>query len=264
MNAMSIYLTDSATMLGRNLRHMRRYPVFLFMAAIPIVFLLLFVYVFGDTLGAGLVGGSGGRDDYLSYVMPGILVMTVAGSATGTAVAVAMDMTEGIVARFRTMSVSRGSFLTGHVFGNMIQTMIAVALVVGVALVIGFRPGTAPLAWLQAIGLLALTALALAWVGVPMGLVSNSVGTASNLPLPFTLLPFLGSGFVPTDSLPEPLRWVAENQPFTPIIETVRGLLFGTDIGNSGWIALGWCVVLALIGYVWGRLVFERNPGPRP
>lgn len=263
MSAFSTYLSDSGTMLGRNLRHMRRYPVFLFMAAIPIVFLLLFVYVFGATLGAGIAGVSGGRADYIAYVIPGILLMTIAGSATGTAVAVAMDMTEGIVARFRTMSTSRASFLTGHVVGNVMQAMIAAALVAGVALPIGFRPTTDPIAWIQAIGLLALSALAFAWLGVPLGLVSKSVGTASNLPLPLLLLPFLSSGFVPTESLPDPLRWFAEHQPFTPIIETLRGLLFGTPIGSSGWIALGWCVVLTLVGYISGRSLYNRDPEPR-
>jgi len=242
---------------------MRRYPVFLFMAAIPIVFLLLFVYVFGGTLGAGIAGVSGGRANYLAYVIPGILLMTIAGSATGTAVALAMDMTEGIVARFRTMSVSRASFLTGHVLGNMIQAMIAAALVAGVALLMGFRPTGEPIAWIGAIGLLALSALAFAWVGVPLGLVSKSVGTASNLPLPLTLLPFLASGFVPTGSLPGPLRWFAENQPFTPIIETLRGLLLGTAIGSSGWIAIGWCALLTLVGYISGRSLYNRDPQPR-
>jgi ABC-2 type transport system permease protein len=263
MSALSTYLTDSGTMLGRTLRHMRRYPVFLFMAAIPIVFLLLFVYVFGATLGAGIAGVSGGRADYLAYVTPAILLMTIAGSATGTSVALATDMTEGIVARFRTMAISRASFLTGHVLGNVIQAMLAAALVAGVALVVGFRPTTDPSAWIGAIGLLALGALTFAWLGVPLGLVSKSVGTASNLPLPLTLLPFLASGFVPTDSLPGPLRWFAENQPFTPIIETLRGLLLGTAIGSSGWIALGWCALLTLVGYISGRSLYNRGPQSR-
>ena len=260
MSAFSTYLSDSGTMLGRNLRHMRRYPVFFFMAAIPIVFLLLFVYVFGGTLGAGIAGVSGGRADYIADVIPGILFMTIAGSATGTAVAFAMDMTEGIVARFRTMSVSRASFLTGHVLGNVIQAMIAAALVLGVALLIGFRPTTDPIAWIQAIGLLALSALAFAWIGVPLGLVSKSVGTASNLPLPLTLLPFLGSGFVPTASMPEPLRLFAENQPFTPMIETLRGLLLGTPVGNSGLIALAWSIAFTIVCYMWSMKLYNRDP----
>lgn len=260
MNAFPIYLTDSATMLRRNLRHMRRYPMFFFIAGIPIVLLLLFVFVFGGTLGAGLGGRSGGRAEYVAYVTPGILLITIAGGAQGTAISVAMDMTEGIVARFRTMAISRASFLTGHVLGNVFQTMVALVLVLVVALVIGFRPTTGPLEWVAALGLLALTALALTWVSVALGLVSKSVETASNLPLPLMLLPFFGSGFVPTDSMPEPLRLFADNQPFTPIIETVRGLFVGGEVGGSGLIAVAWCVAITLGGYLWARKLYDRDP----
>jgi ABC-2 type transport system permease protein len=263
MNAFSIYLTDSATMLRRNLRHMRRYPTFFYIAGMPIVFLLLFVYVFGGTLGAGLGGVSGGRAEYIAYVTPGILLMTVAGGATGTAVAVAMDMTEGIVARFRTMAVSRASFLTGHVLSNVIQSIVAVAIVAGVALLIGFRPATDPIAWIAAAGLLALVAFAFTWLAVALGLVSKSVETASNLPMPLTLLPFLGSGFVPTDSMPEPLRWFANIQPITPIIETLRGLLLGTPVGDSGVLALAWCVAISFFGYAWAQRLYDGDPAHR-
>jgi ABC-2 type transport system permease protein len=156
-------ITDSATMLRRSLRRMRRYPsLTLFTAAIPVVLLLLFVYVFGGTLGAGLGGPSiaaEGRDAYLAYVVPGILLLTVAGAATGTAISVAMDMTAGIIARFRTMAIARGSVLTGHVVGSVIQTFLALGLVVVVAVVIGYRPAAGPGAWLAATGLLALTAV---------------------------------------------------------------------------------------------------------
>ena len=235
MTGLSSYLTDSGTMLRRNLRHMRRYPMMFFIAGIPIVLLLLFVYVLGGTLGTGLGGLAngltGGRDAYVAYVVPGILLVTIAGGAQGTAIAVAMDMSEGIVARFRTMAISRSSFLTGHVVGNVLQTMAAVAIVAAVAVAIGFRPATGPIAWAAAIGLLTLVALALTWVAVALGLVSKSVETASNLPMPLMLLPFFGSGFVPTDSMPAPLRWFADNQPFTPIIETTRKLLLGKEIG---------------------------------
>jgi len=260
MNPLSIYLTDSATMLRRNLRHMRRYPMFFFIAGIPIVFLLLFVFVLGGTLGAGLGGVAGGRAEYVAYVIPGILLVTVSGGAQGTAISVAMDMTEGIVARFRTMSISRASFLSGHVLANVLQTMAAVAIVVVVALVIGFRPTTGPIEWLAAIGLLALSALALTWISVALGLVSKSVETASNLPMPLLLLPFFGSGFVPTASMPDPLRWFADNQPFTPIIETVRRLLLGGEISSTGLIAVAWCVAITLVGYLWARRLYDRDP----
>ena len=260
MNPLSIYLTDSATMLRRNLRHMRRYPMFFFTAGIPIVFLLLFVFVLGGTLGAGLGGVAGGRAEYVAYVIPGILLVTVSGGAQGTAISVAMDMAEGIVARFRTMSISRASFLSGHVLANVLQTMVAIAIVVVVAIVIGFWPTTGPIEWLAAIGLLALSALALTWISVALGLVSKSVETASNLPMPLLLLPFFGSGFVPTASMPDPLRWFAENQPFTPIIETVRRLLFGGEIGSTGLIAVAWCVAITLVGYLWSRRLYDRDP----
>jgi ABC-2 type transport system permease protein len=260
MTAFSIYLTDSATMLRRNVRHMRRYPLLFFIAGIPIVFLLLFVVVFGGTLGAGLGGVTGGRADYVAYVTPGILLFTVAGAAQGTAIAVAMDMKEGIVARFRTMPISRGTFLTGHVLANVAQTMLAVAIVACVAVVVGFRATTTPIDWIAAAGLLALTALALTWISVALALVSKSVETASNLPMPLMLLPFFGSGFVPTASMPEPLRWFAENQPFTPIIETVRRLLLGGEIGSMGLIAVAWCVAIVLVGYLWARRLYDRDP----
>jgi ABC-2 type transport system permease protein len=260
MNALSIYLTDSATMLRRNLRHMKRYPMIFFIVGIPIVFLLLFVYVLGGTLGAGLGGASGGRAEYIAYVIPGILVLTISGGAQGTAISVAMDLTEGIVARFRTMSISRASFLSGHVLANVLQTMLAIAIVVVVALVIGFRPTTGPLEWLAAAGLLALTAVALTWIAVALGMITKSVEAASNLPMPLLLLPFFGSGYVPTDSMPDPLRWFADVQPFTPIIETLRRLLVGGEIGSGGVIAVAWCVAITLAGYLWALKLYDRDP----
>ena len=152
----------------------------------------------------------------------------MASVAQGTAISVAMDMTEGIIARFRTMAISRASVLTGHVLGALVQTMLSLAVVIGVALLVGFAPTAGPLDWIAAAGLLAMTTLALTWLTVALGMVSKSVETASNLPMFLLLLPFLGSGFVPTDSMPAGLRWFAENQPFTPIMETLRGLLLGT------------------------------------
>ncbi|HET9522413.1 MAG TPA: ABC transporter permease [Candidatus Limnocylindrales bacterium] len=260
MNAMSIYLTDSATMLRRNVRHMRRYPLLFFIAGIPVILLLLFVFVFGGTLGAGLGGVSGGRAEYVAYLTPGLLLFTVAGAAQGTAIAVAMDLKEGIIARFRTMPVSRASFLSGHVVANVAQTMLAVAIVLAVAVAIGFRTTTGPVEWIAAAGLLALAALALTWISVALGLVSKSVETASNLPMPLMLLPFFGSGFVPTASMPDPLRWFADNQPFTPIIETVRGLLLGGQIGERGLIAVAWCVAITIVGYLWAQRLYGRDP----
>ena len=255
-----LVVADSMTMLRRNLRRMRRYPsLTLFIAGMPVVFLLLFVYVLGGTLGAGLGGLAGGRDEYTAYLLPGLLLVTVAGAAQGTAISIAMDMTEGIIARFRTMAVGRSSVLTGHVIGSVIQTMLALAIVVLVALLIGFRPTTGPGEWAAAAGLLALAALAVSWLSVALGMLPDDVETASNLPMILILLPFLSSAFVPTDSMPDGLSWFAEVQPFTPVIETLRGLLLGTAIGNSGVLAVMWCLGISVAGYLWARRLYERD-----
>ena len=261
MSTMALALTDSTTMLRRNLRRAVRYPgLTVIVAALPIVFLLLFVYVFGGTLGAGLGLPSGGRAEYLDYVVPGILVLAITGGAQGTAIGIAMDMTEGIIARFRTMSIARASVLTGHVVGAVIQTMVGLTLVVAVALLIGFRPGAGAVEWLAVAGVLAMTSFALSWLSIAMGLWTKTVEAASNVPMPLMLLPFFGSGFVPVESMPAGLRWFAEHQPFTPIIETVRGLLTGTAIGSSGLVATAWCAGIALVGYLWARRNYERRP----
>jgi ABC-2 type transport system permease protein len=261
MSAITYTMHDSATMLRRNLRRSIRYPVTLAVAiGTPIVLLLLFVYVFGDTLGAGIAGG--GRADYLAYVTPAIIVIAVAGAVQGTAISVAMDMTEGIITRFRTMAIARVSVLTGHVWGTVIQTMLAIVVVIAAALLLGFRPSPTPIEWLALIGLLTLLTFALTWLSVALGLVTKSVESASNLPMPLMLLPFLGSGFVPTDSLPTGLSWFAEYQPFTPVMETLRGLLMGTAIGNSGVQAVAWCVGIGLVGYLWARQLYNRDPRP--
>jgi ABC-2 type transport system permease protein len=260
MTAFPIAVADSATMLRRNLRRLRRYPsLTIFIAGTPVVFLLIFVYVFGGTMGAGLGGVAGGRAEYTAYVLPGILLITVVGAAQGTAISIAMDMSEGIVARFRTMAVARSSVLAGHVVGSVIQTMLALAIVVIVAVVIGFRPTTSPIEWLAAVALLALAAVAVSWISVALGMSTKSVETASNLPIFLILLPFLSSAFVPTNSMPDGLGWFAQNQPFTPVIETVRGLLLGTPIGNSGIVAIVWCLALTAVGYVAAIRLYERD-----
>ncbi|TYP86841.1 ABC transporter permease [Blastococcus xanthinilyticus] len=261
MTALALTVNDSATMLRRNLKRAVRYPgLTVIVAALPIVFLLLFVFVFGGTLGAGLGLPAGGRAEYLAYVVPGILVLAITGGAQGTAIGIAMDMTEGIIARFRTMSIARASVLTGHVVGAVIQTMVGLALVVAVALLIGFRPEANAVEWLAVIGVLGMTSFALSWLSVAMGLWTRTVEAASNVPMPLMLLPFFGSGFVPVESMPAGLRWFAEHQPFTPIIETVRGLLTGTAIGSSGLVATAWCAGIALVGYLWARRNYERRP----
>ncbi len=257
-------LRDSRTMLRRNLKRMLRYPsMTLMLVGMPVVFLLLFVFVFGATLGSGLAAGrhaASGRAAYADYVTPAILVMTVASTVQGTAISVATDLSEGIIARFRTMNIARGAVLTGHVLGSMIQAVISLTIVIGVALLVGFRPEAGLLGWTAAAGVLLATAVALIWLAVALGQASSSVETASNVGMPLILLPFLGSGFVPTDSMPAGLRWFAEYQPFTPVIDAVRGLLMGTPAGDSPWIALAWCVATGLGAYLWSRRLFEREP----
>jgi ABC-2 type transport system permease protein len=261
MSTLNYAVRDSTTMLRRNLLHLKRYPALTFMLiTIPIVFLLLFVFVFGGTLGAGIGGAGGGRAEYANYVTPGILMLTVAGVAQGVAIGIAMDMAEGIIARFRTMRIFRPSVLTGHVLGSLILTAISMTVVIGVALLVGFRPSATPLEWLAAAGVLAMITLAVIWFSVACGLVTKSVETASNLPMPLMLLPFLGSGFVPTESMPTAMRWFAEYQPFTPVMETLRGLFFGTPIGNSAIIATAWCAVIAVVCYVWAKRLYNRDP----
>jgi ABC-2 type transport system permease protein len=262
-------LVHARIMLRRNVRHLLRYPSLTLMVTLmPLVFLLLFVYVFGGTLGSGLGGGMpagmhGGRSAYADYVAPGIILMAVAAAAQGTAIAVAQDMTEGIIARFRTMAVARSSVLTGHVVGATIQTLTGVAVVTGAAIAVGFRPHANAAGWLAAFGVILLLTFAITWLCVGLGLSAKSVETASNSPMFLMILPFLGSGFVPTSSLPTGVRWFAEYQPFTPVNETLRGLLTGTKIGDNLIITVAWCVGVAALSYVWSRRLYEREPKPR-
>jgi ABC-2 type transport system permease protein len=256
MSTLTLAMRDSNTMVRRQLKRLLRYPSMTIQLVVtPVILLILFVYVFGGTLGAGL---GGGRDVYVNYVVPGILLMAVATAATGTAVMVATDMTEGIIARFRTMRIWRPSVLTGHVVGAVIQQLLGMAVVIGVALAIGFSPNATAVEWLAAAGLLTLFVVAITWLAVALGLKSQTPEAASNAPMPLILLPFLGSGFVPTDSMPTALRWFAEYQPFTPIMETVRGLLLGTPIGNSAAIATAWCAGIAALSYHWAKNTFNK------
>jgi len=261
MSTLALAARDSRTMLRRNLRRMQRYPsMTLMLIAIPAILLLLFVYVFGGTMGAGLGGITGSRADYANYVVPGILLLSLATGATGTAVSIAMDMTEGIIARFKTMAIYRPSVLAGHVLGSVIQMMLGLAVLIGVALLIGFRPNATPLEWLAVAGVLFAICFAITWLSVALGLVSKTVEGASNLPMPLILLPFLGSGFVPTESMPTAVRWFADYQPFTPMMDTLRGLLLGTAIGNAAWIACAWCAAITVGSFVWARRLYNRDP----
>ncbi|MFD3476504.1 ABC transporter permease [Streptomyces sp. NPDC058695] len=259
MSSLSLAVRDSSTMLRRNLLHARRYPsMTLNLLLTPVVLLLLFVYIFGDVMSAGISGGGADRSAYIAYLVPGILMLTIGGTTIGSAVSVSMDMTEGIIARFRTMSIHRGSVLIGHVVGSVLQCVMSVVLVGAVAVAIGFRATDATvLEWILAVGLLALVSLALTWIAVGMGLSSPNAEAASNNAMPLMVLPLLSSAFVPVDAMPGWFQPIAEYQPFTPAIETVRGLLLGTEIGNNGWLAVAWCVALAVLGYVWSRSLFN-------
>ncbi|MGV9275749.1 ABC transporter permease [Streptomyces griseosporeus] len=255
-------LRDNLTMLRRNLLHARRYPsLTLNLLLTPVILLLLFVYVFGNVMSAGLTGGHADRSEYVAYLVPGILMLTVAMTSLGTAVSVATDMTEGIMARFRTMAISRASVLIGHVVGSVIQTLMALVLVLGIGLAIGFRPDATPLEWLAAAGLMALVSLALTWLAVGIGLISPNAEGASNIGTPLVMLPFLSSAFVPVDAMPGWFRWFAEYQPFSPAIETLRGLLLGTEIGTTNAVlAVAWCAGMTLVGYFWSKARFNREP----
>ncbi|KOY59514.1 MULTISPECIES: ABC transporter permease [Streptomyces] len=260
MSSLSLALRDSSTMLRRNLLHARRYPsLTLNLLMTPVMLLLLFVYIFGGAMSGGI--GGGGRDEYIAYIVPGILLMTIGSTVVGAAVSVSTDMSEGIIARFRTMAIHRSSVLIGHVVGSVLQSIASVVLVGLVGVAIGFRSTDASvLEWLAAFGLIALYALALTWIAVGMGMASPNAEAASNSAMPLILLPLISSAFTPIDSMPGWFQPIAEYQPFTPAIETLRGLLLGTEIGNNGWLALGWSIALIALGYRWSTAQFKRDP----
>ncbi|MFI5634323.1 ABC transporter permease [Streptomyces sp. NPDC051664] len=259
MTSLSLTVRDSSTMLRRNLLHARRYPsLTLNLLLTPIMLLLLFVYIFGDVMSAGIGGAD--RSAYIAYLVPGLLLMTIGSTTIGTAVSVSNDMTEGIIARFRTMAIHRGSVIIGHVIGSVLQSVVSVVLVGAVGVAIGFRSTDATaLEWLAAFGLLVLFALALTWIAVGMGMVSPNAEAASNNAMPLIFLPLISSAFVPVDAMPGWFQPIAEYQPFTPAIETLRGLLLGSEIGNNGWLAVAWCLGLAVLGYFWSKAVFNRD-----
>ena len=259
ITSLAYTLADSRVMLRRNLKHQMRYPsMTVMLVGMPIVLLLLFVYVFGGQLGAGL-GAHQGRGAYLDYVVPGLLLITVASAVQGTSIMVAMDMTGGIIDRFRTMAIARASVLTGHVLGSFAQVLAAMALLIGVAFGLGFRSPAGPLNWLAAVGVVALSAFALIWLAVALGLAAKSVETASNSPMILLLLLFLSSGFVRTSTMPAGLRQFAEYQPFTPVADTVRGLLSGTAVGGHAAAAIAWSTGITVVSYFWAITLYNRR-----
>lgn len=247
---------DTWIMLRRNLLHAKRYPSMTFSLIImPILLLATFNYVFGGALGDAL----GGNGKYIDYLAPGMMLLIPAYITVGVAVSVATDMTKGIINRFRTMAITQPAVLAGHVIGSLLQAMLGVAAMTGVAILMGFRPTATPLEWIAVFGLLALVIFSLTWLSVAMGLVAANPEAASNMPFPIVMLPFLGSGLVPTDTMPVGLRHFAEYQPFTPITETLRGLLMGSEIGVNGVISVAWCAAIALAGYVWSVKAYRRK-----
>lgn len=260
MTTLTYSLRDTMTMLRRDITHSLRYlPMTISGLATPTIMLLLFNYVYGGAMGAGL-GGAAPSGAYINYLAPGILIMAVGSGCATTAVNLATDMGEGIIARFRTMAISRVAVLTGTVVGSVIRTVLSVALVTGVALLIGFRPTTTPAAWIVALLLVTLITLGVSWMGIAFGLVGKTPTGANSLSLLFLLLAFTSSAFVNPATMPNGVRQFAEYQPFTPVIDTLRGLLLGTSVSASSIIlAIAWCIALALVGYLWSRAVYNRN-----
>ncbi|MGV9665899.1 ABC transporter permease [Nocardia niigatensis] len=252
MSALVHSVQDSATMVGRNLRHTLRSPDTMIMTiAVPVTILLMFVYVFG---GAMNVGGS-----YIDYVVPGILLLCAGFGSGATAVAVATDLHTGIVDRFRAMAVSRGAVLTGHVLESVLRNLVTTGVVVLVAVALGFRPTANPLRWLAVAGMLACFVLALSWAAAALGLLASNPEAANGFMFIFMFLPYVSSAFVPTHTLPTWLRGFAQHQPVTSIAETVRGLLMDTPVGDSAPTALAWCAAIALTAYLAATTLFRRR-----
>jgi ABC-2 type transport system permease protein len=247
------FFGDTAILLGRSLRHISRSPDTIITTAImPIAFMLLFVYVFGGAIQTG-------SDEYVNYLLPGILLITVASGISYTAYRLFLDMKGGIFERFQSLPIARPSVLWAHVLTSLVANLISLVVVVLVALLIGFRSGASVLAWLAVAGILVLFTLALTWLAVIPGLTANSVDGASAFSYPLIFLPFISSAFVPTDSMPGPVCAFAENQPVTSIVNTIRDLLARQQIGGQLWIALAWCVGLLIVAYAFARAIYHRK-----
>jgi ABC-2 type transport system permease protein len=260
VTTLTIAAQDATTMLGRELKHALRFPLLLIGSILaPVVFLLLFVYILGGPIGDGL-GAAGRGAPYVDFLVPGILMMTVASGTGTTAITVCTDMTEGIIDRFRTMPVARSAVLAGHVGGSVLRTLATSTVLTGVALLVGFRPAASVVDWFAVVGIVAAFAFALAWLSAALGLVTKSVAGANSATLPIQfLLPFLSSAFVPADSMPAGVRWFTAHQPFTPVVDSLRALLTGAPVGNTAYAALAWCAAIALVGYLWARAAFRRG-----
>ncbi|MFB2585412.1 ABC transporter permease [Herbiconiux liukaitaii] len=246
-------LGDTAVLTGRSLRHVLRSPdTIVTTAVMPIAILLLFVFVLGGAIDTG--SGS-----YVDYLLPGILLITIASGIAYTSYRLFLDLKGGIVERFRSMPIARSSVLWAHVLTSLVANLVSVAVVVGVALLIGFRSGAGPVEWLAVAGILVLFTLALTWVAVIAGLSASSVEGASAFSYPLILLPFLSSAFVPTDSMPGPVRWFAENQPVTSIVDALRQLLAQQPVGPDLAVALAWCAGILVVAYAVAVTLYRRR-----
>ncbi|MFI6040797.1 ABC transporter permease [Nocardia sp. NPDC051321] len=239
-------------MLSRNLRHTVRSPDTMLMSILlPVMILLMFVYVFG---GAMNVNGA-----YIDYVVPGIILLCAGSGSATTAVSLSTDLTNGIIDRFRSMAIARSSVLTAHVVESVLRNLITTTVVILVAVAIGFRPTGDPLRWLAAYGIITMFVLAMSWLAAAFGVLVKNPEAANSCLFFFMFLPYVSSAFVPTESMPSALHWFAENQPVTPVTETMRGLLMGTPIGNSALLAVLWCAGIALAGYLAASALFRRR-----
>jgi ABC-2 type transport system permease protein len=247
------FLGDTAVLLRRSLRHIARSPDTIITTVImPIAFLLLFVYVFGGAINAG-------PDSYVDYLLPGILLITIASGISYTAFRLFLDMKSGIFERFQSMPIARPSVLWAHVLTSLVANLISLAVVVLVALLIGFRSGAGPLAWLAIAGILLLFTLMLTWLAVIPGLTAKSADGANAFAYPLILLPFISSAFVPTHSMPGPVRAFAENQPVTSIVNAIRDLFTRHPVGSDIWIALAWCVGILIVAYTFAMVTYRRR-----
>ena len=245
------FLADTAALTGRSLRHVLRSPDTIITTAItPIAMLLLFVYVFGGAIDTGGV-------EYVDYLLPGILLITVASGIAYTAYRLFTDVSSGIFERFQAMPVARSAVLWAHVLTSVVANLVALALVVLVAVAMGFRSGAGVLAWLEVAGILVLFTLVLTWLAVIPGLTARSADGVSGFSYPLIFLPFVSSAFVPTESMPGPVRWFAENQPVTSIVDTLRHLLAGQPVGTTAWTALAWCLGLLVVAYALAMRVYR-------
>lgn len=247
------FFSDTSVMLGRSMRHIfRSMDTIITVAIMPIAMMLLFVYVFGGAIKTG-------TDNYVNYLLPGILLIAIATGISYTAVRLVMDKQRGIFERFYSMPIARSSVLWGHVLTSLVSNALSVIIIILVALIMGFRSSAGILPWLAVAGILALVTLALTWIAVIPGLTAKSVDGASAFSYPLIFLPFISSAFVPTSSMPGPIRAFAENQPVTAIVNAIRSLLARQPVGNDIWTALAWCLGILVVAYVFAMLVYKRK-----